>query len=292
MNDARNGIAIALCALVIGGCISLEEQGIPLDAPVALRPAARDLLGKQASDVVVETGDTVAKGPFDSQSVRRTAEQTKPAVVSIYTKTKIPVRVSLLPIQLPLTSFPVRLPGKALGSGFFVHSSGYLLTNNHVIRDAQEITALTTEEDEELELIVVARDPVFDLALMKVRNPSREYPVLPMGDSDKVGVGDLVIAVGNPLGLGHSVTFGIISQTGRNLSGVSKEESRSIDFIQTDTAINPGSSGGPLITLTGAWIGVNTAGALQAQGIGFAVPSSQVREFVAEVLAGKGVPEL
>ena len=152
MNDARNGIAIALCALVIGGCISLEEQGIPLDAPVALRPAARDLRGKQASDVVVETGDTVAKGPFDSQSVRRTAEQTKPAVVSIYTKTKIPVRVSLLPIQLPLTSFPVRLPGKALGSGFFVHSSGYLLTNNHVIRDAQEITALTTEE-EELELI-------------------------------------------------------------------------------------------------------------------------------------------
>ena len=101
MNDARNGIAVALCALVIAGCISLEEQGIPLDAPVALRPAARDLVGKQASDVVVETRDTVAKGPFDSQSVRRTAEQTRPAVVSIYTKTKIPVRVSLLPIHLP-----------------------------------------------------------------------------------------------------------------------------------------------------------------------------------------------
>jgi serine protease Do len=291
MSDLRNGIAIALCALLSGGCISLEEQGIPLDAPVALRPAARDLLGKQVSDVVVQTSDTAAKAPFDSQSVRRIAEQTKPAVVSIYTKTKIPVRVSLLPIQLPLTSFPVRLPGKALGSGFFVHSSGYLLTNNHVIRDAQEITALTTKE-EELELTVVARDPVFDLALMKVRKPAREYPVLPMGDSDKVGIGDLVIAVGNPLGLGHSVSFGIISQTGRNLSGVSKEERRSIDFIQTDTAINPGSSGGPLITLTGAWIGVNTAGAPTAQGIGFAVPSSQVREFVAEVLAGEGVPEL
>jgi serine protease Do len=291
MSDLRNGIAIALCALLSGGCISLEEQGIPLDAPVALRPAARDLLGKQVSDVVVQTSDTAAKAPFDSQSVRRIAEQTKPAVVSIYTKTKIPVRVSLLPIQLPLTSFPVRLPGKALGSGFFVHSSGYLLTNNHVIRDAQEITALTTKE-EELELTVVARDPVFDLALMKVRKPAREYPVLPMGHSDKVGIGDLVIAVGNPLGLGHSVSFGIISQTGRNLSGVSKEERRSIDFIQTDTAINPGSSGGPLITLTGAWIGVNTAGAPTAQGIGFAVPSSQVREFVAEVLAGEGVPEL
>jgi serine protease Do len=106
-----------------------------------------------------------------------------------------------------------------------------------------------------------------------------------------VGVGDLVIAVGNPLGLGHTVTSGIISQTGRNLSGVLDEEARQIRFIQTDTAINPGSSGGPLITLTCAWVGVNTAGATEAQGIGFAVPSSQVREFLDQVRAGKGQPE-
>jgi S1-C subfamily serine protease len=100
----------------------------------------------------------------------------------------------------------------------------------------------------------------------------------------------MVIAVGNPLGLGHTVTAGIISQTGRNLSGVSKEEAKAVDFIQTDTAINPGSSGGPLITLRGAWVGVNTAGIVQAQNIGFAVPSDHAVEFLEEVLAGKGVP--
>jgi serine protease DegS len=112
-----------------------------------------------------------------------------------------------------------------------------------------------------------------------------------MGDSDAIAVGDMTIAVGNPLGLGHTVTFGIVSQTGRNLSGVSDEEGRPIQFIQTDTAINPGSSGGPLITLTGAWVGVNTAGAIGAEGIGFAVPSAQVLEFLDEVLAGKGMWE-
>jgi S1-C subfamily serine protease len=112
-----------------------------------------------------------------------------------------------------------------------------------------------------------------------------------MGDSDAIAEGDMSIAVGNPLGLGHTVTFGIISQTGRNLSGVAPEEGRQIEFIQTDTAINPGSSGGPLITMAGAWVGINTAGARQAQGIGFAVPSNQVREFIEEVLAGKGEPE-
>jgi S1-C subfamily serine protease len=285
-------VALAALAIVLAtaGCVSLDEPGIPLDAPIALRPAAGDLLGARMEDVLVRTEEVVTSRPFDTQLVRRVALQAKPAVVSIYTKTQVPVRVSLLPIRLPLTSFRVHLPGKALGSGFFIHPSGYLLTNNHVIRNAREISALTRDEDD-LGLIVVARDPVFDLALLKVKNPARKFPVLSMGESDAVRVGDMVIAVGNPLGLGHSTTFGIISQTGRNLSGVSKEESRSIDFLQTDTAINPGSSGGPLITLSGAWIGVNTGGAAQAQGIGFAVPSSQVREFLNEVLAGKGEAE-
>ncbi len=98
-----------------------------------------------------------------------------------------------------------------------------------------------------------------------------------------------MIAVGNPLGLGHTVTWGIISQTDRNLQGVEADDDvRVVSFIQTDTAINPGSSGGPLITLSGAWIGVNTAGVVTAQNIGFAVPSKQVAEFIDGVLAGKG----
>jgi len=98
----------------------------------------------------------------------------------------------------------------------------------------------------------------------------------------------MVIAIGNPMGLGHTVTQGIVSQTGRNLTGTPEDPGRHIDFLQTDTAINPGSSGGPLITMTGACIGVNTAGVTQAQGIGFAVPTTLVEEFLEEVCSGKG----
>jgi S1-C subfamily serine protease len=111
--------------------------------------------------------------------------------------------------------------------------------------------------------------------------------VIPLGDSDKAPVGSWAVAVGNPLGLGHTVTLGIISQTGRYLSGVDPEEGREIAFIQMDTAINPGSSGGPLISLTGACVGVNTAGYVEANGISFAVPTTQVKEFLNEVLQGE-----
>jgi S1-C subfamily serine protease len=109
-----------------------------------------------------------------------------------------------------------------------------------------------------------------------------------MGDSDPLDVGDMVVAVGNPLGLGHTVTFGIISQTGRNLTGLAERKIRSVSYLQTDCAINPGSSGGPLIDLEGQWIGVNTAGITEAQNIGFTVPSRYVLDFLQEVLAGEG----
>jgi serine protease Do len=280
----------ALCALLGAGCISLEQPTVPIDAPIRLRPQARELVGAPLGSLLTQTRDTVADVPFTTQLVRRVSERVKTAVVSIYVRTQTPVRVSLLPIRLPFTSVRVRLPGRSLGSGFFIHPSGYLLTNDHVIRDATQIRALTSDETD-LEVTVLARDPVYDLALLKVKDPDRSFAVLPMGDSKAAAVGDLTIAVGNPLGLGHTVTFGIISQTDRNLSGVSPDEGRPIEFLQTDSAVNPGSSGGPLVTLSGAWIGVNTAGIPGAQNIGFAVPSSQVLEFLNEVLAGKGDPE-
>jgi len=281
--------ALLLFALSNASCISVrpEEPQFPTDGPTYLRPAARDLRGARWDRVVVTTADTVANVPFETQLLRRLAERVKPTVVSIYVNVETPVRVRLFPFT---PSFRVRLPGQALGSGFFIHSSGYILSNNHVIADARQIKGLTADE-KELDLVVVARDPVYDLALLKVRDAKESFSVLPMGDSDAVGVGDMVIAVGNPLGLGHTVTFGIISQTGRNLSGISKDEGRFASFIQTDTAINPGSSGGPLITLSGAWVGVNTAGVPGAQNIGFSVPSSEVKEFLDEILAGQGVWE-
>lgn len=289
----RGGCQAALLALALstGSCVVLEEDEVRFDAPTLIRPPARALYGAPLNSVLVEARRTAEEVPLDSHIVRRVSAKARPAVVSLYTKTRTPVRIHLLPIRLPiplpLTSFRVRVPGIGRGSGFFIHPSGFLLTNDHVIRDAREIRAMTVE-NEELEVAVLARDPAFDLALLRVRDPKRRFPVLPMGSSDEIGVGDMTIAVGNPLGLGHTVTFGIVSQTGRNLSGVPEEEGRHVAFIQTDTAINPGSSGGPLVTLGGAWIGVNTAGAVGAQGIGFAVPSRQAREFLEEVVTGKG----
>jgi S1-C subfamily serine protease len=282
------GVFVILMVLLGAGCVTLEEQEakFPTEGPVLLGPAARELRGARPEDLVVETKDTLATMPLHTQLIRQVAEKAKEAVVSIYVKTKTPYRVRLLPIRIPGLGIPVRLPGVGLGSGFFIHPSGYLLTNNHVIKDAVDIRVLTSD-GADFGVIIVARDPVFDLALLKIQGSEREFPVLPMGDSEAVGVGDLVIAVGNPLGLGHTVTSGIISQTGRSLSGVLDEAARQIRFIQTDTAINPGSSGGPLITLTSAWVGVNTAGVTEAQGIGFAVPSNQIREFLDQVRSGK-----
>jgi S1-C subfamily serine protease len=283
---SRLGLLL-LTSVWIVACVSLEQPGIPLDAPVLLHPAAAQLEGGRTRDLWVEAKTTVTKVPLDTQLIRRTAERVRVGVVSIYTKTRIPVRLSLLPIRLPFTSVRVRLPGHGLGSGFFVHSKGYIVSNNHVVAGATDIRAIT-HDGKDYELIVVARDPSYDLALLKVRGVDKGFTALPMGDADAVDVGDLTIAVGNPLGLGHTVTFGIVSQTGRSLSGVSSEDGRNLEFFQTDTAINPGSSGGPLVTLTGAWVGVNTAGITQAQNIGFAVPSKLAREFLGEVLAGQG----
>jgi serine protease Do len=231
--------------------------------------------------------ETVIDVPLTTRLIHEVANTSGEAVVSLYVKTQTTARVSLLPI--PGTGIPVEVPGEGLGSGFFIHPSGYLLTNNHVVRNAQQVNVMT-REGEDLEAIIVARDPVFDLALLKIKNPEKEFPVLYKGDSEEIGVGDIVIAVGNPLGLGHTVTSGIISQTGRNLTEITDEDARQIQYLQTDTAINPGSSGGPLITLTGSWIGVNTAGITQAQGLGFAVPSNQAMEFLDKVRAGEGEP--
>ncbi len=279
-----------LLLLISLGCISPEKTVVPPTTPIALRPAAASLRGAQLEDCLVAADNTVTQETLHTQTIRNVAGECKKSVVSLFVKTKTPYRVRLLPIRIPGTHFRVKLPGKGLGSGFFIHPSGYVMTNNHVIEHADQVAGLM-RDGTELQLTVVARDPVYDLALLKTRGARKNYPVLPMGQSKEVGVGDWVIAVGNPLGLGHTVTLGIISQTNRNLSGVSGLQGRSAKFIQIDAAINPGSSGGPLITLAGAWVGVNTAGATQANNIGFSVPSSQVVEFLDDVFSGQGSME-
>jgi len=296
---ARNAALLGLVCLLSSslGCsilgIGLRRERIPEtppDSPIWLRPAAADLQALPSDDVVRRADATLVEIPLYSHTIRRVSEQAMPAVVSIYTKTPSPYMFSLLPIPLPGFYFRLPLPGEALGSAFFIHPGGYLLSNNHVIENALSIRARTSEEDD-FDLEIVARDPVLDIALLRVVNPEVEFEFIPVGDSGEVGVGDSVIAIGNPLGLGHSVSQGIISQTGRELIKLDEGDGRQIEFLQTDTAINPGSSGGPLITLSGAAVGMNTAIARSAQGIAFAVPTSQILEFVEQVLAGEGISD-
>ncbi|HKB92308.1 MAG TPA: DegQ family serine endoprotease [Opitutaceae bacterium] len=171
---------------------------------------------------------------------------------------------------------------EGLGSGVIVSSDGYVLTNNHVVHDADSIK-VTLSDGRELPAKVVGTDPQADLAVVKV--DAHDLPAITFADSDKIEVGDRVLAVGNPFGIGQTVTSGMISALGRATLGLDYE-----DFIQTDAAINPGNSGGALIDTNGRLVGINTAILSRSggfQGIGFAIPSNLARN-VMEQLAAHG----
>ena len=160
-----------------------------------------------------------------------------------------------------------------LGSGVIVTKDGYILTNNHVVDNADEVK-VTLQDGREFTAKVIGRDPKSDVAVIKI--DAKDLPVVPMADSDKVQVGDIVLAIGNPFGVGQTVTTGIVSATGRGNLGIEDYE----DFIQTDAAINPGNSGGALVDVEGRLIGINTAIFSRSggnQGIGFAIPSDLAR---------------
>jgi len=159
---------------------------------------------------------------------------------------------------------------KSLGSGFIISKDGYILTNNHVIEKATEIRVRLLNK-EEFKAKVIGRDPKTDIALIKIK-ANHSLSAATLGDSDALRVGDWVIAIGNPFGLGHTVTVGIISAKERIIGAGPYD-----NFLQTDAAINPGNSGGPLVNLEGKVVGINTAIVAQAQGIGFAIPINMAK---------------
>jgi serine protease Do len=169
---------------------------------------------------------------------------------------------------------------RGLGSGFIISEDGYIITNNHVVEKANDIDVIL-EDGEKYKAKVVGKDPKTDIALLKIQ-PKHKLPAVVLGNSDTLEIGDWVIAIGNPFGLGHTVTTGIISAKGRSL-GLGAYD----DFIQTDAAINPGNSGGPLFNLNGQVVGVNTAIIAGGQGIGFAIPINMAK-YVVEQLKNKG----
>jgi serine protease Do len=165
---------------------------------------------------------------------------------------------------------------QSLGSGFIINKDGHIVTNNHVIDNATDIKVSLSDAGE-FDATVVGRDPKTDVALIKIE-VKRDLPVAPLGSSDRLRVGEWVVAIGNPFGLGHTVTAGIASAKGRVIGAGPYD-----DFIQTDASVNPGNSGGPLFNLRGEVVGINTAIMAAGQGIGFAIPIDLAKEILPQL---------
>ncbi len=230
--------------------------------------ADRELISTNANLVTVN--DTIERAP---DSVAGVAERVLPSVVSISTTSRA---------------------GSGTGSGFFIRSDGYILTNNHVISDAATNNgriSVKLNNGKRFTARVVGRNASYDLAVLKINVNSA--PALQFGDSDAIQVGDNVIAIGSPLGLSGTVTSGIISAKNRAVTTGGEDETSFINALQTDAAINPGNSGGPLVNMSGAVVGVNSAIATLGNsfntsgsiGLGFAIPINQAKKTAEQLIA-------
>lgn len=259
------GIAILLTGFLLGG-ISYYLLGRNLAVPYP-----RSTSAPRVPSQMIET----------SKAFSEIVNAVSPTVVNIST-TKIMRRDALPFSEDPFFDFfkpfhdfglPKKWKEQNLGSGVIVSNDGYIITNNHVIEKSEEIQ-VTLYDKRTFKGKVVGADPKTDIAVVKIS--ADNLPTAPWGDSDKLQVGEFVLAIGNTFGLSHTVTMGIISAVGRANVGIADYE----DFIQTDAAINPGNSGGPLVNIKGELIGINTAIFSKSggyQGIGFAVPSNMAR---------------
>ena len=222
-------------------------------------------------------------------SLATLVETAEPAVVSISVEYKSPTA------STPWAESP---EGRGQGSGFVITADGYVLTNNHVVENAERIT-VSTSDNRVFPAWVVGLDPATDVALLKLQGAT-DLALLPLGDSRQLSVGDWVVAIGSPLGLSRTVTAGIISATGRRDVNPGHRKMYS-NFIQTDASINPGNSGGPLLNTRGEVVGINTAINRLGQGIGFAIPVNMIKTilpnlrdegFVARSWIGINIQEL
>ncbi|MDC9701757.1 MAG: Do family serine endopeptidase [Alphaproteobacteria bacterium] len=265
--------AIWIFSLILGSFFCLSSELLSKE-PVRLLPQSR-------GEVVLSFSPVVDK--------------TTSAVANVYATRMAPVRLYGGFGNNPFFRYffdrqgfgiPIERVQASLGSGVFVTSDGTFVTNGHVIADAVEIK-IALADRREFDAKVIARDERTDLAVLHVSQPGVSFPFLRWGDSDNLRVGDIVLAIGNPFGVGQTVTSGIVSALARSGVGVTDYQS----FIQTDASINPGNSGGPLVNLKGELVGINTTIVSRSggsQGLGFAIPSNMVR-LVVESVAHDGI---
>jgi len=260
-------LVVCFTFLLCTGCLDLYATTIP----------------QESVDILTKTGQAMAD----------VAEAVKPAVVNISSTKTEKIEESPLAPFLKEPYFkrffddifrephvPRKRKSVSLGSGVIVSPDGYILTNHHVIKNADKIKVVLSDH-REFDGKVVGTDPKTDLAVIKI--DAEDLPTISWGDSDRLRVGEIVIAIGNPYRLGHTVTMGIVSAVGRANVGIADYE----DFIQTDAAINPGNSGGALVNARGELVGINTAIFSTTggyQGIGFAIPSNMARRVMKSLI--------
>ena len=279
-----------LVALLLGVLITFSSVRV-LSSSAAPAPVITAQTQKDSQLTVAQAAPVESPRRFVSAAVNRTG----PAVVRIDTERTITRQGE--PFEDPFfrdffgdrfrEQFPRERQLRGQGSGFIVDKSGVILTNAHVVSQADRVT-VTFRDGRTFDGVVRGTDEVTDLAVVKIDPQGEDLPVAPLGDSSTVQVGDWAIAVGNPVGLDNTVTLGIISTLERPSSQVGIPDKR-IDFLQTDAAINPGNSGGPLLNDSGEVIGINTAIRADAAGIGFAIPVNKAKALKDTLAAGKEV---
>jgi serine protease Do len=279
---ARLGAGLVGLVTVLGPVPSCHRSTGTTDrgaaAPAQAAPAAPSNVSGAAA---LSTGPAIAD----------VAAKVTPSVVNVFSERSAPNVPELSPFfSDPFFRYFFDLPGRgaqppsrrqqSLGSGVIVASDGVIITNDHVVSQADKIR-VALKDGRELQAKLVGSDPKSDVAVLRV--DAKDLPAIPIGDSSKIRIGDLVLAIGNPFGIGQTVTMGIVSAVGRANMGITEYE----DFIQTDAAINPGNSGGALVTMDGRLAGINTAIASRTggyQGVGFAIPSNMVVEIQKAIL--------
>lgn len=257
--------------------------------------AQRATNGKKAAPAALSVDNTpVARDNKLTMSFAPVVKLAAPSVVNIYTTKTVK---NTMPDMFNEPFFrrffgdqfggnerqPRTFKERSLGSGVIVTKDGYILTNNHVVDGADEVKVALAKDRKEFVAKVIGRDPKTDIAILKIE--AKDLPYVTLADSDKLEVGDVVLAIGNPFGIGQTVTMGIVSATGRGGMGIEDYE----DFIQTDAAINPGNSGGALIDAQGRLIGINTAILSRGggnMGVGFAVPVNLARNVMDQLMNG------
>jgi Do/DeqQ family serine protease len=255
--------------LVLAAVLSLGVLGS------AHESRAQDGAFAEPADRAVPTDALSMKASF-APVVRRTA----PAVVNISARSMQQVD----PFFQMFRGMPAQRMAESAGSGVIVRADGIVVTNNHVIEGAQQIRVVLNDR-REFPAHVLLADERADVAVLQLEGVTEQLPILPIDDREQQEVGDLVLAIGNPFGVGQTVTNGIISALNRTETGISDSGS----FIQTDAAINPGNSGGPLVDMDGEVIGINTAifsRSGSSSGVGFAIPASMVKRVIASAVGG------